>query len=141
MSVGPLRAKIIAAGTPYIQDVVLTGINLKEVGALIFPTQAVRKLAGLPTDTPMQTVLQSAPVQTYFQDVIDTLAQHATGSANRIARAHLVAVPPSIDKGEVTDKGSINQRSVLKHRAAEVEALHAGSLPYTLQPTSQGHKQ
>ncbi|MDB5829338.1 MAG: feruloyl-CoA synthase [Variovorax sp.] len=135
VSVGPLRAKIIAAGTPYIQDVVLTGINLKEVGALIFPTQAVRRLAGLPGDTPMQAVLQSAPVQAYFQGVLDTLAQHATGSANRIARAHLVAVPPSIDKGEVTDKGSINQRSVLKHRAADVEALHGGSLPYTLKPT------
>ena len=145
VSVGPLRAKIIAAGAPYIQDVVLTGINLKEVGALIFPTQAVRKLAGLPADTPMQDVLQSTPVQTYFQGVVDTLAQHATGSANRIARAHLVSVPPSIDKGEVTDKGSINQRSVLKHRAGEVEALHTGALPYTLQPklqpTPRGDKQ
>ncbi|CAN5863463.1 feruloyl-CoA synthase [soil metagenome] len=134
VSVGPLRAKIIAAGAPYIQDVVLTGINLKEVGALIFPTQAVRRLAGLPSDTPMQAVLESAPVQAHFQGVIDALAQHATGSANRIARAHLVSVPPSIDKGEVTDKGSINQRAVLKHRAAEVEALHAGTLPHTLQP-------
>ena len=145
VSVGPLRAKIIAAGAPYIQDVVLTGINLKEVGALIFPTQAVRKLAGLPADTPMQDVLQSTPVQTYFQGVVDTLAQHATGSANRIARAHLVSVPPSIDKGEVTDKGSINQRSVLKHRAVEVEALHTGALLYTLQPklqpTPRGDKQ
>ena len=38
-----------------------------------------------------------------------------------------MAEPPSIDKGEVTDKGSINQRAVLKHRAALVEALHAGT--------------
>jgi feruloyl-CoA synthase len=38
VSVGPMRAKIIAAGAPYVQDVVLTGINLKEVGALVFPT-------------------------------------------------------------------------------------------------------
>ena len=51
-----------------------------------------------------------------------------------IARAHLVAEPPSIDKGEVTDKGSINQRSVLKHRAAVADALHAGTLPFTRQP-------
>ena len=41
--------------------------------------------------------------------------------------------PPSIDKGEVTDKGSINQRAVLKHREAMVDALHAGSLPFTIQ--------
>ena len=38
VSVGPLRAKIIAAGAPYVQDAVITGINLKEVGALVFPT-------------------------------------------------------------------------------------------------------
>ena len=38
VSVGPLRAKIIAAGAPYVQDAVITGLNLKEVGALIFPT-------------------------------------------------------------------------------------------------------
>ena len=48
VSVGPMRAKIIAAGAPFVQDVVLTGINLKEVGAMVFPTQAVRTLAGLP---------------------------------------------------------------------------------------------
>jgi len=134
VSVGPLRARIIAAGAPCIQDAVLTGLNLKEVGALIFPTQAVRGLAGLGADAPMQQVLESAPVQAHFQQVIDTLARSATGSANRIARAVLVAEPPSIDKGEVTDKGSINQRAVLKHRAALVDALHAGTVPFTIQP-------
>jgi hypothetical protein len=42
-----------------------------------------------------------------------------------------MAEPPSIDKGEVTDKGSINQRAVLKHRDALVQALHDGTLPFT----------
>ncbi|MBV8618045.1 MAG: feruloyl-CoA synthase [Curvibacter sp.] len=134
VSVGPLRAKVIAAGAPYVQDVVLTGLNLKEVGALIFPTQACRALSGLPADTPWAEVLQSTPVLGHFQRTLDELARHATGSANRIARAALLAVPPSIDKGEVTDKGSINQRAVLKHRDDLVQALHADTLPHTLQP-------
>ncbi|WP_418120896.1 feruloyl-CoA synthase [Variovorax sp. NFACC29] len=135
VSVGPMRAKIIAAGAPYVQDAVLTGINLKEVGALIFPTQKVRQLAGLSADASMREVLESAPcVQAHFQQVVDTLAAGATGSANRIARLHLMAEPPSIDKGEVTDKGSINQRAVLKHRAALADAMHDGSLPFTLKP-------
>ncbi|WP_418117830.1 feruloyl-CoA synthase [Variovorax sp. 350MFTsu5.1] len=134
VSVGPMRAKIIAAGAPYVQDAVLTGINLKEVGALIFPTQKVRELAGLPAGATMREVLESAPVQAHFQQVVDTLAAAATGSANRIARLHLMAEPPSIDRGEVTDKGSINQRSVLKHRAALADAMHDGSLPFTLKP-------
>ena len=135
VSVGPMRAKIIAAGAPYVQDAVLTGINMKEVGALLLPTPACRALSGLPDSASLQEVLHSAPVQAHFQTVINTLAAASTGSATRIARAHLLAEPPSLDKGEITDKGSINQRAVLKHRAALVDALHDGSLPHTIQPT------
>ncbi|WP_295852364.1 feruloyl-CoA synthase [uncultured Xylophilus sp.] len=135
VSVGPLRAKIVAAGAPYLQDAVLTGLNLKEVGALLFPTPALRRLAGLPPDAPMQQAIDSAPVRAWLQRLLDTLAADATGSANRIARALLLAEPPSIDRGEVTDKGSINQRAVLKHRAALAEALHDGSAPGTTLPT------
>jgi feruloyl-CoA synthase len=134
VSVGPLRAKIIAAGAPYIQDVVLTGINLKEVGAMVFPTAAVRTLSGLDASVPMAEVLSSAKVLAHFQTVVNDLARNATGSANRIARMCLLAEPPTIDRGEVTDKGSINQRSVLAHRAQTVEALHADTLHTILKP-------
>jgi feruloyl-CoA synthase len=134
VSVGPLRAKIIAAGAPYVQDAVITGLNLHEVGALIFPTAAVRKLAGLPADAPLRQVLESAPVQAHFQHVVNELAAQATGSASRVALLHLMHEPASIDKGEVTDKGSINQRAVLKHRDALVQALHEGTLPFTIRP-------
>jgi feruloyl-CoA synthase len=134
VSVGPLRSKIIAAGAPYVQDAVITGLNRHEVGALIFPTAAVRKLAGLPDDAPLKQVVESAPVQAHFQEVANALAAEATGSASRIARLHVMHGPPSIDKGEVTDKGSINQRAVLKHRDALVLALHDGTLPFTIQP-------
>ncbi|MDH4415668.1 MAG: feruloyl-CoA synthase [Acidovorax sp.] len=134
VSVGPMRAKIIAACAPYVQDAVITGINLKEVGALLLPTPSIRALAGLPGDASLQQVLESAPVQQHFQQVINQLAAQATGSATRVARVHLMAEPPSLDKGEVTDKGSINQRAVLKHRADLVNALHDGSLPFTIVP-------
>lgn len=134
VSVGPLRARIIAAGAPYIQDVVLTGINLKEVGAMVFPTQAVRALSGLPASTPMADVLASAPVLTQFQKVLDELDHTATGSASRIARMCLLAEPPTIDRSEVTDKGSINQRAVLTHRAETVAALHDDTLHTILKP-------
>ena len=121
VSVGPLRAKIIAAGAPYVQDVVLTGINLKEVGALIFPTAAAR-------------ALQSDVLALHCQKLVNDLALHATGSANRIARLHLMHEPPSIDKGEVTDKGSVNQRAVLTHRAALVTELHSDRLEGVFKP-------
>ncbi len=134
VSVGPMRARVIVTGAPYVQDVVLTGLNMKEVGALIFPSPACRSVSGLPADAPWAEVLASAPVRDRFQAVLDELARQATGSANRIARALLLAEPPSIDKGEVTDKGSINQRAVLKHRDALVQALHDGTAPGILTP-------
>lgn len=134
VSVGPLRAKIIAAGAPYIQDVVITGLDMKEVGAMVFPTPLVRTLAGMPADAPMHDVLNSAPVLAHFQRVVTELAKTSTGSASRIARLCLLADPPTIDRGEVTDKGSINQRAVLAHRAETVRHLHDGTLHAILQP-------
>ena len=56
---------------------------------------------------------------------LETLAARGTGSSNRVTRAVLLEEPPSIDRGEMTDKGSINQRAVLAHRAALVDALYA----------------
>ena len=135
VSVGPLRAKIIAAGAPFIQDVVLTGINLKEVGAMVFPTPAVRALSGMAADAPLADVLSSEPVLAHFQKVLNELAKSATGSANRIARMCLLSEPPTIDKGEITDKGSINQRAVLSHRSDTVAALHEERLHFILKPT------
>ncbi len=134
VSVGPLRGKIIAAGAPYIQDVVLTGLNMKEIGAMVFPTPRVRELAGLPDTAPLADVLTAPAVLDLMQSVVNNLAATSTGSANRIARMCLLSEPPTIDKGEITDKGSINQRSVLHHRADTVAALHEDRLHYILKP-------
>lgn len=101
---------------------------------MVFPTQAVRGLSGLDARVPMADVLSSAPVLAQFQQVIDNLALSATGSASRIARMCLLAEPPTIDRSEVTDKGSINQRAVLAHRAETVAALHADTLHTILKP-------
>ena len=124
VSVGPLRARVTTGGAPYIQDVVLTGLNRGEVGALVFPTAAVRTLTDLPPDAPLAEVLRHRAVRARFQSLVTDLSLTATGSANRVARLLLLAEPPSIDKGEITDKGSINQRAVLKERDALVQALY-----------------
>ena len=127
VSVGPLRARIIAAGAPCVQDAVITGLNRDEIGMLVFPRlDECCKLAGLRAGTPAPEVLHHPAVREFFQALVDRLWREGTGSANRVARAHVLAEPPSIDRGEVTDKGSINQRAVLTHRAALVEAMHGG---------------
>jgi feruloyl-CoA synthase len=112
VSVGPLRARLNAAGAPYVQDSVITGHDRGEVCALIFPSAACRDLA----PGALRAILQGA---------LDRLAAESTGSSNRIARALVLEVPPSIDTGEITDKGSINQRAVLHARADLVEMLYS----------------
>ena len=126
VSVGPLRAKVIAAGDPLVQDVVVAGINRDDVGVLLFPRlDACRVYAGLPSNAPPHIVLGDPKLRAAFQSLIDALYASGTGSATRVARALVLAEAPSIDKGEITDKGSLNQRAVLTHRDVDVERLYA----------------
>ena len=123
VSVGPLRAKIIAAGDPCVQDVVVAGINRDEVGLLIFAR-------------PDACRAMSAPVlREFFQQLVNGLHASGTGSATRVARAVVLTEPPSIDRGEITDKGSINQRAVLLHRDAIVQAMYDAPDASVILPT------
>jgi len=126
VNMATVRAGVIAACAPLIRDVVLCGLDRNFIGALIFPEfEACRSLAGLgPEATPEAIVVHPAVVSA-FEARLGALARAATGSSNHVARAILMAGPPMIDLGEVTDKGSINQRAVMSARAGLVEALYA----------------
>jgi feruloyl-CoA synthase len=124
VSVGPLRAAVIAAGDPLVQDAVVAGIDRDDLGLLIFPrVEEARRIFGLGAELDAQAVLQAPPVVAFFQDLLDGLWAAGTGSANRPARLLVLHEPPHIDRGEVTDKGTINQRAVLAHRAELVAHL------------------
>jgi feruloyl-CoA synthase len=126
VSVGPLRARILAAAGGLAQDVVITGHDREFAGALIFPNLAAcRDVAGLPPEATATQVVESAPVMLGFRDVLAGLAQDSTGSSTFVARALLLDQPPSLDAREITDKGSINQKVVLERRASLVEELYA----------------
>ena len=127
VSVGPLRQRFIAAFAPYARDVVLTGLDRDFVGAILIPDVDACRAAvpGLPASAALAEVFAVAGLRAGLRDRLRTLAATATGSSNRIRRLAVLADPPSIDAGEITDKGSINQRAVLAHRAALVEAMHA----------------
>jgi feruloyl-CoA synthase len=127
VSVGPLRAAFIAQCAPLVRDVVFAGAERDDVTALVFPDlDACHKFApDLATDAPAAAVLAHARVRAEFACLLAPLAEPTRGTSNRILRAILLAEPPSLDIGEMTDKGSINQRAVLAHRAALVEELYA----------------
>lgn len=127
VNVGALRGQVILDGAPHVQDVVIAGHDRDDIAVLIFPNYAACRglCAGLPADAPLAEVCAHPAVRARFQGLVDAWMRRGTGSSNRIMRALLLDVPPSIDVGEVTDKGSINQRAVLKHRAALVDMLYA----------------
>ena len=127
MSVGPLRTAALVEGSPHVLDVVITGHGRDDVGLLIFPRiDSCRALAALGADADAAAVLASAPVRAFFGAMLNRLCAQGTGSASRVVRALVLGAPPAIDRGEITDKGSVNQRLVLLHRAADVERLYAG---------------
>jgi len=86
----------------------------------------------LPKTAPAADVLEHAAVKAKFAELLTSFAKASTGSSTRVARAILLAEPPSLDVGEITDKGSINQRAVLQWRAEQVEALYRGREPSIL---------
>ena len=77
------------------------------------------------TRRPQPKFLRHPSVRAHFQSLLENCAASATGSSNRVVRAILAEEPPSLDAGEITDKGSLNQRAVLDRRAAIVEELYA----------------
>ncbi len=126
VSVGPLRGRFVDHFAPYVRDVVFAGPDQDEIAALVFPdVEACRKLAGLDADTTPAAIVAHEKVRALFAERLAALAAESRGSSTRVTRALLMAEPPSMDKGEATDKGSINQRAVLRNRAALVEELYA----------------
>ncbi len=129
VSVGPLRGRFIDHVAPYARDVVLAGADRDDIAALVFPDiEACRALAGLGPETTPAAIIDAAPVRAKFAERLASLNAGSAGSSMRVARLLLMAEPPSLDKGEMTDKGSINQRAVLKNRAALVDELYASPL-------------
>jgi len=130
VSVGPLRARFVDFFAPYVRDVVFAGPNQDDIAALVFPDiEACRRLAGLGPDATPAQIVADAGVRAKVQERLTQLAAQSPGSSTRVMRALLMAELPSMDKGEMTDKGSINQRAVLKNRAALVDELY--SKPYS----------
>ena len=124
VSVGPLRLKFVAHCAPYVTDVVVAGHDRDDAAALVVPNLATcRELAG--PGAGAADILASAGVREKFASLLAAFNSSAGGSSGRFARVILMDDPPSLDTGELTDKGSINQRVALTYRADMVEELYA----------------
>jgi len=122
VAVGALRAVLTNALGGLASDVVVAGEGQDDLGALVVPNwSALRAVAGAEGEGP--EVLDHPEIRRLAAERLAHHAQMATGSASRVTRLMFLADPLDFNLGEVTDKGSINQRAVLRHRADLVQAL------------------
>ena len=125
VAVGALRAALVNAMGGLISDAVIAGEERDDLRALLVPNWArLREIAGQAAGD--AALLAHPAVRTAFETALTAHARSATGSASRVVAAMVLDSPLSFDKGEVTDKGSVNQRAVLRERADLVAALWAG---------------
>ena len=124
VAVGPLRAAFIDHVAPYVHDVVLAGIDQDYIAALVFPdADACRSLTGNAAAS-LADIAAHPKVRTEFEARLKSFAKISTGSSLLVRRALVLDEGPSIDRSEMTDKGSINQRAVLANRADLVRLLY-----------------
>ncbi|MBJ7409164.1 MAG: AMP-binding protein [Phenylobacterium sp.] len=116
VSVGTLRPDLVAACTPYAFDMVIAGQDKPFASALIWPSPAALPTLG---DNPIEKL------KAELKERIAAFNATAGGSSRRIGRFIVMLEPPSIDAGEITDKGYVNQRATLERRHALVESLYA----------------
>ena len=140
VSVGTLRPRLVSALVPYAQDCVICGHNQDVLGALIYPTPALRALAGEAGATMTADELAREPaVRLALCAGLQALAHSFPASSQHVSRLLILDSPPSLDAGEITDKGYINQRLALSLRADQVERLYAEPLDQAVILLAEAH--
>jgi feruloyl-CoA synthase len=125
VSVGQLRMKGIECLAPVAQDIVVAGQDRDRIGFLVFANLAAcRQLAGDDGSAAPEQVLTHPEVLARLRAGLSRMRTEGIGSSTHAACALLMAEPPSVDAGEITDKGYINQRAVLQRRSDLVERLY-----------------
>ena len=127
VGVGALRAKLTDALGGLARDAVIVGEGEDSLGALLVPFRpAIEKLVPGGADLPDEQLFSHPALRPVIAERLAAYNATATGSSLRVPRVMMMVAPLSMDKGEVTDKGSVNQRAVRAHRQDLVAALFAG---------------
>lgn len=124
--VASIRAHVHKFFGDLVTDVVITGHDRDYLGLLVIPGPRMRKLAE-DRDGKMSgsELMQEPHIREELNTAMTLMAQVAKGSAQKVCRLVVLDTPAEIEKGEVTDKGNLNQRKMLETREADVERLYA----------------
>ena len=126
VAVGNLRLAALSGAAPLVQDAAICGEGREEIGMLAFPslTACAATAGGTPETLSPAEIVASREVHEALAEKLKAYNAGNPGSSTKIARVLLMTEPPSIDAGEITDKGYLNQRAVLRRRADLVERLY-----------------
>jgi feruloyl-CoA synthase len=125
VSVGAVRAKLTDALGGLARDVVLTGDGQEKLGALLVPFRpAIEEIVPGGKEMDDATLFTHPTLREAIAERLAAYNAKATGSSMRVPIAMVLIEPLDLDKGEVTDKGSVNQRAVLRERAGLVDHLY-----------------
>jgi feruloyl-CoA synthase len=121
--VGAVRTALLSA-IPLLADAVIAGEGRDFAAALAWlnPAEARALLGGRDPRSEGEVITDP--------DVVAHLAaalagqRGGAGSAARVDRMLVLRRPPDLDGGEITDKGYVNQRRVLRNRAALAASLY-----------------
>ncbi len=113
VAVGSVRAALVDAFEGLIRDAVIVGENEAQLGALLVVSEHGKTLDEAVLAQEIETRLKQA-------------AAKATGSATRVRRVIILPRDPSFDQGEITEKGSLNQRALRAHSSELIDTLYAG---------------
>ena len=127
VSVGVLRPDFVAACSPLIFDAVIAGLDKNYISALVWPSPAA--IEQYMSDAGGDLGKAITLFRTDFIAKGQRFNAGEPGSSRRIKRVMVMMEPPSIDAGEITDKGYVNQRKVLERRADLVKALYTDPNP------------
>jgi len=123
--VAGIRANVHKYLGDLVTDAVVTGHDRDYLGLLLVPGPGMRRLAGDDKGALSGSELMANPaVRSVLENELVVMAKNAKGSAQRVCRASILESPPSLELGEVTDKGNLNQRRLLETRCDDVERLY-----------------
>ena len=110
---GAVRAALVNAMGGLIGDAVVVGENRSELGALIILSDAAVRM-------------EAGELEAALAEKLAEAVKSATGSASRVRRIMILAEQPSLDRGEITEKGSLNQRAMRASNSAQIACLYSG---------------
>jgi feruloyl-CoA synthase len=128
-----IRLDCLGALAPLVSDIVVTGHDRAEVGLLLFPNMEALAAAGIETEA-AGGALTGASLAREIAARLGTRPGQSAGSSERIARALVMAEPPSVADAEITAKGNLNIVRVLARRKALVERLFDDEDPAVIRP-------